>query len=135
MTDKVGTTFMLVLILSVFLVQQGTTMYWLGFHTQDLGWNLNTVNKEFNVTWVDLGINTATGEVVVSTKDELILRGSLMMYRGMEIQIVGFCFFFLSLGALIRGKEVYNLKHPEPPLPPHRRKKKSFWSRFILKKR
>lgn len=130
MVERAGVVLIMVLIVSVLLIQQGTAAYWRGFHSQDLGWNLNTVNREFDVSWVDTGINIRTGETVISTDTEMILKGTLAMEKGKEMMMIGFLFFGVAIGGLARGNDVYRLKHPKKKINSVARKKKGFWSKI-----
>lgn len=125
MVERAGAVLLFILIGSVILIHEGTSLYWRGYHSEDLGWNLKTLNMEFGVNMVDIGVNLRTGETGISTDTEMILNGTVKMERGKEMMMIGFLFFGISIGGLARGNDVYKLKHPKK-----KTRKKSIWSRF-----
>jgi hypothetical protein len=72
--------FVVVLLIGIGLLFTGTSLYWIGYHTFDLGHNLAYINSETDAYFMDIN---SKGNI--ETTEEMIPRGLRNMNRGLRL--------------------------------------------------
>lgn len=85
---------------SLFFLLSGATLYWVGYHNKDIGWNMRYLNSELNISLVDSGANLITGQEVIFTPEEAIDQGYYQQNIGVSAMLFGMLVFGMSMSTV-----------------------------------
>ena len=91
------------IVLGVAVFITGFTIFWLGFHNNDIAWNLVIFRDFFNantdtpLSWEDWGDNTSSGYAPVKEIYKLSLA---QLQVGLFFSLIGIALLFLGVGYL-----------------------------------
>jgi hypothetical protein len=71
--------------IAVLFIIIGTLLFGMGYHGVDIAWNMHTVNRDFNASYVDVSL----GGNVIYTPAEAYRQGQLWMFYGFVAAIYG----------------------------------------------
>jgi hypothetical protein len=97
---KVNNIIVFNLMMSALFLIYGASLFWIGVHNLDIGWNMRWLECHYNTTLVDVGLNMHTGEPVVSTASDGIIGGSHQQIWGILTMLAGMFVFGMSLGRI-----------------------------------
>ncbi len=83
----------LIFFMSFFILINGLRIFWIGFHNNDLGFNLKYLACRFNTTLVDTDTNFER-----RSPNEVIIRGIRQMDIGFYISIIGALLLGFAIG-------------------------------------
>jgi len=93
-------------IVSIAFLFMGVSIFYVGFHNVDLGWNIENINCRFNLTLGDYGSDN-----VLRTGQQLIIIGNNQLFNGLRIVFISV--LILVLGVAIsyeKAKKEINYK-------------------------
>lgn len=95
MKKKINKKFITVFILfmSLFILISGMRLYWIGFHNNDLGFNLKYLSCRFNTTLIDTNTNFEKWN-----PNTMIITGSKQMDEGFYFSIIGAILLGFAIG-------------------------------------
>lgn len=97
---KVNNTTVANLILSMFLMLYGSSIFWVGFHNNDMGHNMKWFECNYNTSLYDMGLDMSTGEPVFLTPTDGIITGSYQQLWGVIYMLGGMFVFGMSIGRI-----------------------------------
>ncbi len=96
--DKKILTILLFIISITFLIY-GMRMCWIGYHNNDLGFNLKYINCEFNATLIDINTNFEKW-----SPNTMIITGARQMDEGFYISLIGAILLGFAIGDIHYGR-------------------------------
>lgn len=70
---------------AVFFIIIGVLLFAMGYHSIDTAWNMHTVNRDFNASYVDVSL----GRNVIYTPAEAYRQGCVWIFYGFVAAIYG----------------------------------------------
>lgn len=98
-TNESGKSIVASINFGTMLLIIGIALFFIGFHNQDIGWNLKTINLMFNESLIDIGLDGTE-----RTGTEGIQLGGIQIILGITFSIAGTFLHGFNSGKLYERK-------------------------------